>query len=288
MTQTAWIHSRRVFSRAELRYLGYTRALLAHALHDGEVSRLRRDSYTVAETSGHNTDRDDAVRAGGRLSCVSRLAELGVFAVVDARLHVRVARNAGRRRGTRTTTGYRPPPLCWHWAETLEAVPDRDAVSLRDALRDALRCAPPRYAIAMLDSILHQRLLTRGEVEDVLRTLPLRCGVLLALTDARAESGPETLVRLILRQLGAEVELQVRVAGVGRVDLLVDGWLIVECDSRQFHSEWRQVVTDRRRDLAAAELGYTTVRLLAADILSSPDAVRESLRRVLAASRGSV
>lgn len=120
---------------------------------------------------------------------------------------------------------------------------------------------------------------------DRLRTifsaLPQRFGTVLALADASAESGPESFVRLILRSLGASFETQVRLYGVGRVDFVVDGWLIVECDSRAFHEGWAKQQRDRARDLAAARLGYVTIRPLAADILSDPAGTREALREVL-------
>ncbi|WP_214443601.1 hypothetical protein, partial [Mycobacterium tuberculosis] len=38
---------------------------------------------------------------------------------------------------------------------------------------------------------------------------------------------------------------------------------------------------DRARDMAAARLGYVTIRPLAADILSDPAGTREALREVL-------
>ena len=88
-------------------------------------------------------------------------------------------------------------------------------------------------------------------------------------------------MRLIALSLGFTVELQVKIAGVGRVDLLVDGWLVVECDSRAFHSDWAQQREDYRRDLALAERGYLRVRFLAEDILYRPDAVASALRSVL-------
>ena len=35
-------------------------------------------------------------------------------------------------------------------------------------------------------------------------------------------------MRLMLRGLGCQIEVQVVIPGVGRVDFVVDGWLIVE------------------------------------------------------------
>ena len=140
---------------------------------------------------------------------------------------------------------------------------------------------PPRAAVATLDSLLNKRLLTPGQVSEVFAALPARHAPLEPLVDARAESGTETLVRLMARSLGCEIRIQVVFEGIGRVDLLLDGWLVVECDSREFHSDWRQQVRDRERDLALAARGYCTLRITAAMILYQPDAVLTALRAVL-------
>ena len=105
--------------------------------------------------------------------------------------------------------------------------------------------------------------------------------MLRALLDPRAEAGTESLTRLILRTIGCRFDLQVRIDGVGRVDFVVDGWLIIECDSREFHSSWEAHARDRRRDASALERGYATVRLLAVDVLENPDAVRAQLQRIV-------
>ncbi|MCY1159280.1 MAG: hypothetical protein MOP51_2305, partial [Citricoccus sp.] len=49
---------------------------------------------------------------------------------------------------------------------------------------------------------------------------------------------PESLMRLILCDLGVEFSLKVKIVGVGRVDFVVDGFLIIECDSKAFHQGW--------------------------------------------------
>ena len=87
---------------------------------------------------------------------------------------------------------------------------------------------------------------------------------------------------MMLRGLGCRVELQVSIDGVGRVDFVVDGWLIIECDSREFHEGWEAQKRDRRRDIAAAALGYTTIRPIAEDILGAPEHVLAELKRILA------
>ena len=128
-----------------------------------------------------------------------------------------------------------------------------------------------------MDSAWHQSLITEADVGDVFQRLPRRYQRLRSLLDPSAESGPETLLRLILRSLGLRWRTQVSIPDVGRVDFLVEGWLIIECDSRAFHSSWDAQRADRRRDRAAAAAGFLTLRRTAEEILYRPDAVRASI-----------
>ena len=100
-----------------------------------------------------------------------------------------------------------------------------------------------------------------------------------------AESGPESLVRLMLRTIGVAFDVQRQLDGVARVDFLVDGWLIVECDSQAHHSSWEAQRRDRRRDQIAATQGFATYRPIAEDIMWQPDEVRAALRGLLGARR---
>ncbi|MFE7197830.1 hypothetical protein [Microbacterium oxydans] len=152
---------------------------------------------------------------------------------------------------------------------------------LADAVSQAVRCQTPRAAVATLDSVLHHGLMTRNEVTAVFDALPARFRPLLALSDPSAASGPETFMRLILRALGVAFETQVFIEGVGRVDFLVEGWLIIECDSREFHEGWAKQVDDRRRDMAAVVQGFVTIRPLAADILRADSTVRQTVAAVI-------
>ncbi len=88
-----------------------------------------------------------------------------------------------------------------------------------------------------------------------------------------------------MRGLGRAVELQVEFRDVGFVDLVVDGWLVIECDSRSFHSDWKDRLKDYRRDLALAQQGYCVLRLTAEDILYSPENVLAAIRGALRIAR---
>lgn len=155
------------------------------------------------------------------------------------------------------------------------------SVDVFDALLQAVLCQDPRAAVATVDSALHRGVLRADDLDELFAALPRRYRRLRGLLDARAESGPETLVRLMVRGLGCHFELQVEIDGVGRVDLVVDGWLIIECDSKEFHSDWASQKEDRRRDLAAAERGFCTVRFIAEDIMWRPELVLGALRGLL-------
>ena len=61
--------------------------------------------------------------------------------------------------------------------------------------------------------------------------------------------------------------------------------MVVECDSKEFHSDWAQQARDRERDAALAALGYTSLRFAAAMIMYRPDDVLAALRGLLAAHR---
>jgi very-short-patch-repair endonuclease len=186
------------------------------------------------------------------------------------------ARRTLEPRGSRSAT--------LHWKPLLRGVASWAAcVDVLDALAQSVTCQDPRAAVATLDSALHLGLVTMAQLAEMFRTLPLKYSVLLGLVDSRAESGPETLMRLMLRALGCHVELQVVIPGVGRVDLLVDGWLVIECDSDAHHSGRDAHRNDRSRDLALAALGYTSLRPMAADIMWRREAVLAAVRGLLAA-----
>lgn len=267
------IATERTLTRAEALALGLTPWRLRRAVAEGRLIRLRRDRY-VNVADPHI---DAAIAMGARLTCVSLLAMLGVFVRSADVLHLHTPPNSSRHRKTVANSRLR-----LHWTRLFDTPPSRHAVALVDAVRCAILCEQPRDAIATLDSLLHLGLMQLHELREIFSTLPARCGALLPLIDGRAESGPETLVRLMLRQLGADVDLQVDIPTVGRVDLIVNSWLIIECDSKAHHEGWDKQRDDRRRDLAAMRLGYVSIRILAEDVLYAPERVYELLAAILA------
>lgn len=263
-----------MFTRAELIEAGSCARDITAAVRSGSLRRLRRDRYALASI---DDDVAEAVRIGGQLSCLSLLRSIGAFVLSNSHLHVHVEAGTSRIRAPKNET------TTLHWNSSLDdVVIAQHAASLLDAVRQAICCQEPRAALATLDSVLHHGLLKKEHLEMVFRTLPKRYLVLLSLVDASAASGPETFMRLILRGLGLRYETQVHLPGVGYVDFLVEGWLIIECDSKQWHEGWEKQIEDRHRDMAAAKLGYVTIRPLATEVLHDSAGVRESVATVVA------
>jgi very-short-patch-repair endonuclease len=154
-------------------------------------------------------------------------------------------------------------------------------------LRTVLDCAREidlREALVVADAALragldHESLRTaavqaRGPGAGGVRAVAL-------LADARAESPIESCLRLIALPL-ARVEVQAVVVGVGRVDLLLDGWLVVEGDGFEFHSTRAHYREDRRRGNALVALGYVVLRFSYEDVVHRPNDVAATIAAVLA------
>lgn len=261
--------SETLLSYAEIRAT-VTRRGLDRALATGALVRIRKGAYVRGDCPPALVA---AATSGGRLDCISLLHALGVFVMTHGELHIQLDPHA-------TRAAPRAEGVVRHWRSTVGGR-FALAVDLVEALAQACRCQPPRAAIATLDSAWHLGLIDEAAVSEVFARLPPRFGALRAHLDPRSESGPETLVRLLLRGLGLSVDLQVDVPGVGRVDMVVDGWLIVECDSRAHHDGWEAHRRDRRRDLTAAALGYTTIRPIAEDIMYHPEQVVAAIRGLI-------
>lgn len=271
--RTGDTYSRTVFTRSDLVRTGMTGRLIAESVERGDLVHVRRDRYALAST---HRDIVRAVRIGGRVSCLSLLVLLGVFVFRCRELHVLVTPGSSRLRVTKDVKAV------LHWKVLTSVRDSLHAAPLIDAVAHSVLCQAPREALATLDSVVHHGLLTLDELATMFAALPLRFRPLLVLVDPSADSGPETFMRLMLRTMGVAYETQVYLDGVGYVDFVVDGWLIIECDSKEFHEGWEKQVQDRGRDLAAARLGYVTVRPLAKDILNDQASVRQALEQIIA------
>ena len=257
-----------VFRHREFLATGATKHAIEIAVRDGSIRRLRWGWYATTEA---DPDVVEAVQRGGVLSCVSALARHGVWVPrSDGRVHVRGNSQAHRRRNDYCRQHARPQ----HEVSAVDDVPI--------ALRHAIRCiTDDELVVAVCDSILNNRLMTLPELRAAFSTAPARLRGLVEMCDARADSGLETVSRLRIHALGYDVRPQVRIQGVGLVDLLVDDSVIVELDGRQHRDDDAQYAKDRHRDRVAQLNGYPVLRLTYADVFGGwPQAARDLARLV--------
>lgn len=253
-----------IYTRPEL--LGHvSRRQLDGLVAGGQLLVLRRGVYASAQLA---EPIQRAVRAGGRLACISAGESFGLWRPPDPRVHAHFDRAGSRARGE----------VVRHWWPVVDAV-ERTRTGLLDTLAHVVRCQPRPFAVAVLDSAMHEGLVTLAEIDRVLTRVPARHRMQLATLDALAESGVESLIRVALMGAGLRCESQVTIPGVGRVDLLVEGRVIVEVDGRRWHNG--QQSRDYARDLAAQAAGFAVVRADYAHAIAHSDPVVGAVRRAL-------
>ncbi|QLQ16857.1 MAG: type IV toxin-antitoxin system AbiEi family antitoxin domain-containing protein [Micropruina sp.] len=242
-----------VYPTAALRRGGVDTRQLRRLLAAGTLVRVRRGWYATPHA---HAGAVRAVACGGCLSSVSALRWYGVWVPETPGLHVR----AERHRPVKLT-----PDLVRCDAGHHLPAPRAAVEPLPTALAVAWNCLDHEGRVVVLDSILNLGLLTPAQIMEALAGHRGLNSVLTACD--RSESGTETLVRLRLRRRKVRVRPQVFVPGVGRVDLLVGRRLVLECDSRQHHSDPGAYQRDRDRDRALQAMGYLVIRLTYADVV---------------------
>ncbi|WP_426997291.1 endonuclease domain-containing protein [Pseudarthrobacter sp. N5] len=158
--------------------------------------------------------------------------------------------------------------------------------SLEDTVIHGLTCLDEVDAIAMAESAFRNLQLPRALIECELQakyygTARKR----LAKADGLSESMPEISARLLFDSAGLSFRRQAQIPGVGRVDFLIDGWLIVEINGFQFHSSrdaWRK---DMGRSNAAQAQGYVVLSYAPEQIWNRPGPVLAEIRAMLGRGR---
>jgi len=243
--------------------LGHSRRSIAAAIAQRRAHRVRVGwiAHPGADPAGVR-----AVELGGRLTGSAALRSLGIWADRTTGVSVACSPNAARleplRAGELRT---------WRWDRFPDAVGVEWRVSALDALRDLGVGASSPELIASVDSALHHGMITADCLPALTDSLPARHRMLPGRVDARADSGAESHLRLLLRAQGLTARPQAELAGIGRVDLLVDGWLIIEVDSRAHHGDPADQDRDRQRDGEATLQGYAVLRFMAMDVASRRD-----------------
>ena len=233
-----------------LRALGHTRRTLESEQQKGVLLRPVKPWIATRAAARESVI---AVLHRGILTSASALRSYGIWAGLDSAIHVLSHPHADRSRAVLAVplSTFRPTNahsrgVVRHWAR--QHSPNASGPEWRVSVFDALMAfsieSSPEYAVAAIDSALHVKALRPRELRSLVALLPARLRGIGALIDGRAESGTESLARCRIAELGCRFDIQVKI-GEHRVDILIDGWLVVEIDSEEWHGSDR--LADSRR-----------------------------------------
>ncbi|MFO7689264.1 MAG: DUF559 domain-containing protein [Cryobacterium sp.] len=275
----ALVHLGGIAHARRLRATGVSQKDLERACLAGAVHRIRSGWYCLPHDDSETVQ---ALRVGGRVTCVSRLEPLGVWLVPDGRLHVAVNGARGLLRSPQNreqslASWCERPVVVTHWRGPVNNPTDAREM-IDDAAACLAGCLPRDHAIVAFDSLLNLQLLTAERLAWSLAGAHREWMV--ALLDAGCASGLETLARLHLRGHNLRVRVQVQIAGVGRVDLVVGDRLVIELDSRKHHTDRDAYERDRSRDLELVRRGYLVVRVTYLQVMTGWASVERAILEV--------
>lgn len=274
-----------VATRRQLLARGYTPRSLASAVHAGRLVRVRRGFYADPDVDDLT---EQAVRVGGVLTCVSAAQRFGMWVSADPFAHIHLRHEASRMRTPHDRftrlTGDNRRGCTLHWFPLVAG----DQVSMESvgplsALAHLIRCQPERLAISAIDSALYEGIVRSSQLDAVFASVPVKYHRYRLRVDARAMSGIETIVRLLLLDAGLSCSPQVHFRGIGDVDLVVEGCIVVETDGVLGHADALGAARDYDRDVALAALGFVVLRFNYRQVMFSSDVVLSAVRGALAA-----
>lgn len=262
-----------VLLRRDVTAAGATETDINRAIRGGQVVRLGRGLLAVP---GADAELVGAGLARSLLTCASAARHYGLWQLqATARPHY--WQSNGRR--TNHCVSHRLP--------LTQAPRHRTLAALPDVLLHALLRLPELESLVMVECAYN-----RGDIEPSLLLRHLtgsRSGKarhVVSKVERGADSLLETLARVLFRDAGIATETQVWIEGIGRVDFLLEGFLIVEIDGLAFHLDARQFKKDRRRDNMAVRHGLPVLRFFYDDVVYAPESVLAQVREVL--GRGSL
>ncbi|NQX26478.1 hypothetical protein HQQ81_03825 [Microbacteriaceae bacterium VKM Ac-2854] len=220
-------------------------------LASGRIRRLRAGVYAGSDASGPLVD---AAEAGGLLAGTSALKYYELWLMPGEPASREYWVDPKRRR---------PSGSERYWRDRAWSGDGRFVVSVLHALwqkaQPCLGVEPSDEAdeafLVALESALNKQLIVMDDVGLLAERLPRSARRLLDFAVDSSQSGLETLARWRLAKIGFRAKPQVRIPGVGVVDLEVSESLLLELDGREHDFD-----DDRRRDCIAATLGKATLR----------------------------
>jgi predicted transcriptional regulator of viral defense system len=276
----------------QLRGLGLGDDAIHYRVRAGRLHVVHRGVYAVGHP--HLTRHGEwmaAVLAGDEGALLSHWSAARLWGLAGGRqrpIHVTVARNGGRKdRGVR-----------FHHPRSLhrEDRALRDRIPVTSVARTLLDNArgltftelqkPFEEAIRvdLLDALALARLLDRSNGRHGARQLRRLLAEHLHLPDD-TRPGLEAEFAAFCRACKLPMPVFNALVGGYIVDALWPAQrLIVELDSRAFHSSWRARESDAVRDGELQALGYRVLRVTATRLRREPDALERTIRRLLLAN----
>ena len=261
-----------IATRAQLIARGVSGGDLTTAVRLGEIRRIRQAHYA---TPAATMDAVHASRVGGRLAGPSAARSYGLWAGFDNRLHIALRANASRLRtsiapsaveqahqspATPLTPDIAEREVVLHWL----AVPSNSLecwrASVGETLAQVATWCDRETAVACLDTARTVLKLGDAAIVRSLGDLPADKRLLAGRSRSGSDSGLESIVRQRLLALGITVVQQVEFAGVGFVDMQLNGTnILIEIDGREHHTDPVAFENDRRRRTELARRGYVVL-----------------------------
>ena len=254
-----------------------------------KISSLRHAELTptmLPQSIGHyrgwiydkNSFTLDQIRAFVYNACVSCVSAAQIYELPilmeerPQKTHLSVAYN----RGMHPSKLRRFDDVCIHREQYVSDEERRTHVaSIGTVLERVLVCMPLKVSLPMLDAARN-----RGLYDVSTLAIPPSGSRLphlreaLSLSSDRARSILETVARLQLIDMGLTPRVGVWIEGVGEVDMIILGFIVIEVDGWAFHSSKEQREKDLKRDRELLRRGYVVLRFTYDDVMNG-DFARE-------------
>ncbi|MGO4191218.1 DUF559 domain-containing protein [Arthrobacter sp. YAF17] len=251
-----------------------TGQLLAAGYSRTDISRLatvvcqpRRGVFILPECQ---PEFGAAIRHNARVSCASAAGHYGLW-LREAPARHHLACNHGRGDG-----------FIRHRTVRFDGHPTLPLAGIEDVVLHAIMCLAPPASTAIATSAMR----LHGVPLELLKaqlTADRSGRALKALhqLDLRTESIVEVDAQHLFRSNGIGYDAQVYLPGIGRVDFLIEGYLIVEVDGFAFHSSRESLRRDLGRNNASTLSGFAVLRYMPEHIWFEPERVLAEIRAVL-------
>lgn len=255
-----------IVRQKDLLLLGFSSRRIRAAVAGGLIQRRARGVYAAPQVSAQDTF---LAAHQARRTCLSKAAELGLWVLQEPKqLHVATAHG-------------RPVPGC-----VVHRV--KGGQTLADVLRQCVRCGTEVEALAILESAVVNRKCSINHLRNAFTGREDAAGrAIVGMIDPQSMSIAETCSRYHLRKVGHNVQGQAYVRNAGHMDLLIDGILGLEIDSKKYHNDPKAWEQDLHRDTMYVLEGMWRLRIPAAIAMYHPEImvgwVEQALARIRSA-----